>query len=45
MGLTRSNPTHIGWVGLNLYDELDWNKFFLTHHNKLGQKIFSTYPI
>ena len=36
MGLTWSNPTHVGWVGLN---------FFLTHHDGLGQKIPSTQPM
>ena len=24
MGLTRPNPTHMGWVGLNLCDGLGW---------------------
>ena len=38
MGLTRSNPTHVGWVGLNLYDELGWVEYFFTHHIELGQK-------
>ena len=25
------NPTHMGWVGLDLCDELGWVEFFLTH--------------
>ena len=26
----------MGWVGLDLYDGLDWVEFFLTHHGGLG---------
>ena len=26
----------MGWVGLDLYDGLDWVEFFLTHHSGLG---------
>ena len=27
----------MGWVGLDLYDGLDWVEFFLTHHGRLGR--------
>ena len=36
MGSTRPNPTHVGWVGLDLCDGLGWVEFFLTHHGGLG---------
>ena len=29
----------MGWVGLDLCDELSWVEFFLTNHGGLGQKI------
>ena len=29
----------LGWVGLDLYDGLDWVEFLFTHHGGLGQKI------
>ena len=32
MGLTQPM-----WVGLDLYDGLDWVEFFLTHHGGLGR--------
>ena len=35
----------MGWIGLDLYDGLGWIKFFLTHHDELGQKIPLTRPI
>ena len=34
-----------GWIRLYLCDELGWVEFFLTHHGRLGQKIFSTQPM
>ena len=44
MGLTRTNTTHVGWVGL--MDRLGWVglNFFLTNHGGLGQKIPFTRP-
>ena len=39
---TQPNPTHVGWIRLDKCDGLSWVKFFLTHHDKLGQKISST---
>ena len=39
-GLTRPM-----WVGLDLCDGLDWIEFFLTHHDRLGQKISLTRPM
>ena len=39
------NPTHVGWVGLDLCDRLGWVEFFLTHHGGLGKKIPSTRPM
>ena len=51
MGSTRTNTTHVGWVGLSLVgldlcDKLDWVvlNFFLTNHGGLGQKIHFTRP-
>ena len=44
MGSTRPNSPHVGWVGLDLCDELDWIEFFLTHHGGLGQQISLTRP-
>ena len=44
MGSTRTNTTHVGWVGL--MDRLGWVglNFFLTNHGGLGQKIPFTRP-
>ena len=42
MGLTRPNPTHVGWVGLDWTYLMGWVEFFFTHHDGLGQKIPST---
>ena len=44
MGLTRLNPTHVGWVGLMWWVGLGWVEFFLTHHGGLGKKILLTRP-
>ena len=44
MGSTRPNPTHVGWVRLDLCDGLGWVEFFLTHHSGLGKKIPLTWP-
>ena len=45
MDSTQTNPTHMGWVGLDLCDGLGWVEFFLTHHGGLSQKILSTRPM
>ena len=45
VGSTRPNPTHVGWIGLDLCDGLGWVEFFLTYHGGLGQKIPSTRPM
>ena len=42
MSLTWLNPTHVGWIGLDLCDGLGWVEFFFTHHGGLDQKILST---
>ena len=34
----------LGWIGLDLCDELSCVEFFLTHHGGLGQKILLTRP-
>ena len=36
---SRTNPTHVGWVGLDLCDGLGCVECFLTHYGGLGQKI------
>ena len=34
----QPDPCGLGWVELDLCNELDWVKFFFTHHSELGQK-------
>ena len=41
---TQLNPCRLGWIGLDLCDGLGWVEFFLTHYDRLGQKIPSTQP-
>ena len=45
ISLNRFNPTHVGWVELDLYDGLGWVEFVLTHYGGLDKKISLTRPM